>query len=289
LKQREIISIIEAKYQEYAQDVIQQVRGLGRECRQSGDDSGLKDVWEEFKSQVQGQESAFFHLYQETIRDICGLVARKLSEAEFRLLWLLSDAYTDREEEGFPALPELTEDVVEELYSTVVSMAMDEEIEIEDGENNIESPSTGQRLCETGLEAKFLKPSVLQAIEHIRTRAKWLGDSNYGLEHEMENIAHNSRCTPDQVRNITGQALKLLHKIAFTQSRGITSAVLNCMFIFGPVALYHFVGILEQYRLENGLEIPWSEFLLRFCPDNEDVIRESKEVLHEWAQKLGSD
>ncbi|BCV20628.1 hypothetical protein [Moorella sp. Hama-1] len=132
----EVIEIIEAKYMEYARMVIDKIKALGDECRLSGDDSPLKNVWEEFKFQVQEGQSIFFDLYEEIIRSFCRDVIGSLSESEIRLLWLESNAYYnyDEDEDGFPCVEEQAMGVEDELYSVVWTIAADEELEYLDNE-----------------------------------------------------------------------------------------------------------------------------------------------------------
>lgn len=119
--------ITEAKYVECAKEVIAQIKSLGPECRTSGDDSGLENVWEEFKSQVQGEESLFLEAYEETIRSFCEDVVTNLTKTEFKLLWLWSTGYDEWDEENSPP-PYCREDVVNKLYSVVCNIAVKEEV-----------------------------------------------------------------------------------------------------------------------------------------------------------------
>ena len=45
--------IVEDLYKRLVGQVIADIKALPENCRQSGDDSGLNDVWEEFKNQLQ--------------------------------------------------------------------------------------------------------------------------------------------------------------------------------------------------------------------------------------------
>lgn len=128
MKSREVRDIIAEKYDEYSRKVIERIKSLGPECRLSGDDSGLADVREEFKCQVQTGESFFYDVYEETIRSICRDVIESLTRSELKLLWLWTDAYFDYEGEGFPCTEELIDAVEDELYSAVWQAADNEEI-----------------------------------------------------------------------------------------------------------------------------------------------------------------
>jgi|SRR3990170_197453 len=96
MKRNQVKAIIEAKYEKYVKEVIKEIKTLGPECRQSGDDSGLKDVWEEFKYQMHHGESILYEVYEEDFRRICGRVLKELPKDEIQILWLLTDLVDDR-------------------------------------------------------------------------------------------------------------------------------------------------------------------------------------------------
>ena len=63
--------IVDAMYHGLVMQVIADIQALPDHCRQSGDDSHLKNVWEEFKYQIQREQSVMFDLYVHTIQSIC--------------------------------------------------------------------------------------------------------------------------------------------------------------------------------------------------------------------------
>ena len=79
MRKDEVRKILQKKYSAYRDEVVGIIQSLPPESRQSGDDSGLDDVWEEFKFQVQREESVTFGLYVETIEAFCKDVTKKLS------------------------------------------------------------------------------------------------------------------------------------------------------------------------------------------------------------------
>jgi hypothetical protein len=129
MKRHEVTDIVRRKYRRYANQVIEQIKSLPPECRQSGDDSPLKDVWEEFKYQLQEEHSILFDAYEDTIQGLCNKVVVSLPEEEQALLWLRSDAYFDSDEETIPKGQRLVNEITEELYREVSSIASDEGIE----------------------------------------------------------------------------------------------------------------------------------------------------------------
>jgi len=130
---------IESKYTDYTDAIVRRLsnpkrgvtalRALDENSRTSGDDSGMEDVWEEYKAQVQQGESAFFGAYKDTILSFCEELAASLAHAERLLLWLHSEGYYrwERENED-PDDTTLRGDISEELYSRVWKRAADEEL-----------------------------------------------------------------------------------------------------------------------------------------------------------------
>lgn len=126
MKGHEVQRIIHAKYDDYGDQIVKMVQGLPEDCRQSGDDSVLEDVWEEFKYQVQQDESAMFGAYEDTITALCQKLVENVPNHELELLWLASDGYFNQDEEGVQL--EKVEDVVNELYRRICNRAFDEDL-----------------------------------------------------------------------------------------------------------------------------------------------------------------
>ncbi|HNP84036.1 MAG TPA: hypothetical protein PKN47_21425 [Nitrospira sp.] len=79
------------------------VQDLPADCGLSGNDPVLGDVWEEFKCQVQREESVMFGAYADTITAICQNLVGKFPQHEQDLLWLVSEGYFDwNEKTGLP-------------------------------------------------------------------------------------------------------------------------------------------------------------------------------------------
>ena len=75
---------------------IADIKALPDNCRQSGDDSNLKDVWEEFKDQMQNEQSFFFDAFEHTIQSLCCTRVSELDADRKLLLWLWSEGYLQR-------------------------------------------------------------------------------------------------------------------------------------------------------------------------------------------------
>jgi hypothetical protein len=119
--------IINNKYDRCTKRVIERIKDLGRpDFCLSGDDSGLDNVWEEFKSQVQEEESFFYEAYEDTIRAICRELLKTISLDEIKLMWIFSNAYYDHYEDDFPE--DIEEEVENELYSRIYEIAEVEQI-----------------------------------------------------------------------------------------------------------------------------------------------------------------
>jgi hypothetical protein len=125
--------MVDALYDRLVQQVVAEIKALPDNCRQSGDDSKLKDVWEEFKYQMQRGESVFFEFYEATIRAICARRLAELDRDRQGLLWLWSDGYFDWEDQDgeIPYRGPVDEGLQQELYNRVCSMAFNEALVID--------------------------------------------------------------------------------------------------------------------------------------------------------------
>jgi hypothetical protein len=109
--------------------VIRTLQGM-RDALHSGDDSGLRDAWDEFCVQVQSEESVFREAYEDTVRQVIAEEIRRLPPTVRETIWLQTDAGIDwtvemsDTDEGRPvdrrALPVADEDVVDYLYREYV-------------------------------------------------------------------------------------------------------------------------------------------------------------------------
>ena len=136
MRKTDVARILRKKYDAYCEQVVGIIKALPSECRQSGDDSPLENVWEEFKCQVQGEEAWMFDAYVETIKAICHQVATSLADHELELLWLDSEAYFDHDDGApLPHRDQLIEGVEAELYQRVFNRAEDEELAADSDED----------------------------------------------------------------------------------------------------------------------------------------------------------
>lgn len=85
--------LTESMYDRLVALVITDIRNLPDNCRQSGDGSKLKNVWEEFKDQLQNEQGAVFAAYEDTIQSLCFQQVAELDPDRQRMLWLWSEGY----------------------------------------------------------------------------------------------------------------------------------------------------------------------------------------------------
>jgi hypothetical protein len=111
-----VVSLIESKYKRYVAELVEEIKGFG-------------DTWEDWKGQMQGSHSVFFAECEEAILSLCRNLAKRLPRDEQGLLWLVSNAYFNSDEDE-PPFGELLETALEdELYSRVCKIASNEELE----------------------------------------------------------------------------------------------------------------------------------------------------------------
>jgi hypothetical protein len=94
----------------------------------------------------------------------------------------------------------------------------------------------------------------------------------------IEAIAQEAAVSPAQVQQVATAVLRALHRTAVTNQEGLTAAVMETRFCFGPEACYHFTGLLEHQRTESDPELPWSETIMRLDPR----LRAYRAILDKW-------
>jgi len=128
LDEADFFPIIDAKFDRYVRRIITRIKRLPKECRVSGDDSPLRNVWEEWIAQMQGEHSFAFDAYEETIRLICRGIAKSLPKEEQGLLWIGTDDYLDWDGDDIPYGDLLVDASEEELYKRVCTAACNVEL-----------------------------------------------------------------------------------------------------------------------------------------------------------------
>ena len=96
---------------------------------QSGDDSGLVNIWEEICVQVQHEQSVMWDVYDDMVRDTVGHFASKVAAYEKQALWLLTPDGEDwrntapEDRDPHPSVDE--SDIAEHLVGLVYREAAD--------------------------------------------------------------------------------------------------------------------------------------------------------------------
>jgi hypothetical protein len=111
--------------------IVADIRALPSDLRLSGDDSRLENVWEEFKYQLQREDSVFFEAYEFEFRRLCRQRVDALGWPLMLLLWCWTDGIAEWEEESSPNPDEVASDVAEELYKQICAAADEEELDID--------------------------------------------------------------------------------------------------------------------------------------------------------------
>jgi hypothetical protein len=86
-RDRVISSIADPECQRISRKVIRSLQGM-TEGMQSGDDTCLKNLWDEVCVQVQGEESFIWDLYLDTIKSIITGYLPELDGALKQAIWL---------------------------------------------------------------------------------------------------------------------------------------------------------------------------------------------------------
>ncbi|MBS0265605.1 MAG: hypothetical protein JSS02_26970 [Planctomycetes bacterium] len=126
--------LVRQQQQASCRDVIDCLKKFPKEATLSSDDSGFAGFWEEFKYQVQRQESLSWNVYESAVRSLCRAVVESLPQCTQGLLWIWTDEYIeaiDCETESSAEIPwgDLVIDALEnELWKEVCAVAAVEEL-----------------------------------------------------------------------------------------------------------------------------------------------------------------
>jgi hypothetical protein len=84
----------ERRLKALVQQAVAEVRKL-EGAGLSGDDSGLKDIFEEWADQISSQHSVFFELHDKFVWSVCADLVAKLQDAELAVLAAYTDEFDD--------------------------------------------------------------------------------------------------------------------------------------------------------------------------------------------------
>jgi hypothetical protein len=82
--------VAEQACQEISRQVIKDLRRM-KEGLQSGDDSPLRNIWDEVCVQMQTEQSVMWEAYEETILPMIGLELDRLDKAVISAIWLQTE------------------------------------------------------------------------------------------------------------------------------------------------------------------------------------------------------
>ena len=123
--------LVEGRLDALAEQAIANFKTIRTDPKASGDDSPLEDVWEEFKDQVQNDESFYWDDFEETFLGICSAYVKALPSFEFRLLWYWTDGYVQWHEASDEEPPYLRDDLTRELFERIKGIAAHEQLKHE--------------------------------------------------------------------------------------------------------------------------------------------------------------
>lgn len=92
----------------------------------SGEDSMLKNTWDEICVQIQGEHSVFWETYEETVRSLVADLARELQPFKREAVWLQTKQgvqWDCREPGDRPVDPVCDDDIVEYVLTDYVYTA----------------------------------------------------------------------------------------------------------------------------------------------------------------------
>jgi len=133
--------IIQEKYIELVNKVIDELKALPLQNIQDNPDMPFDNVWEAFVCQLQEEvEDLSYPAYEHVIVNICQQITQTMTLTELKLLWLISGGYLKWDDDNeFPGIEQMIDEVAEELFSWVEQEAEDsefEEDEYDDDEEN---------------------------------------------------------------------------------------------------------------------------------------------------------
>jgi len=116
----------ELRYEALVNEAVSDFKKFPKECRLLN--NGLQDFWEEFKYQMQRDESVHFEVYEETIHTYCRSTVETLKDDDLSVLWTGTDEYFYKADEvpPFPTGAETHDAIEEEFYTRICNRANDE-------------------------------------------------------------------------------------------------------------------------------------------------------------------
>ncbi len=114
-----LTDLVNAEYERIAKSVRGHMRRLGP---QGPEDLGLRNLWREYASQVQYEESFFYDFYVEQCREFAIYELNKRARPLLCLLWLQSDGFVNSDAED-PSETYDIDDIANEVMVYVHQLA----------------------------------------------------------------------------------------------------------------------------------------------------------------------
>lgn len=123
-------TIVNTVAEQAAQRITRKVIAALQKLNQtlSGDDSELETTWDEICAQVQFEQSVYWDVYDETVRDLVESLAAKLPKHERGAIWLQTDPGFDwllEDSNVREAYPVSDEDIVDYLTREYIYVEAD--------------------------------------------------------------------------------------------------------------------------------------------------------------------
>lgn len=132
--ERHIVTMLASKLSDNLfKDAIKELKEMSPQEMLSGEDSCLKNVWEEICVQVQDERSGFWDVYEETIDGLLAIKIEALDSNERLALWLTTDTGRDYiddhhgDEKNTLDIPVDTYEIIVMLKDNLLSAAADYE------------------------------------------------------------------------------------------------------------------------------------------------------------------
>lgn len=139
--------IIQEKYVELVNMVIEELKIVPIHNLQNSTEVPFNHVWEAFVHQLQGEDNTSYYTYLHVIEEICQQKVQTLLLTELKLLWLISDGCLEWDEtQDFPEIEQMLDEVSEELLSWVEQEAEEPEFEEDEYDEDDESGEK-QKFC----------------------------------------------------------------------------------------------------------------------------------------------
>jgi hypothetical protein len=117
-RDRIIVRIAEQECKRISRKVVLALQKM-TDGMQSGDDSGLKNIWDEICVQVQSEQSIMWNLYEDLISDIIAWEVEKLGDVHKQAIWLQTSEGIYWDDDKKP-IPYVDQDITDYIFRSYV-------------------------------------------------------------------------------------------------------------------------------------------------------------------------